>query len=383
MVKNIFFLLQFFLIVFCCKGQQHSNKTLRSIVWDSTTLRRVSAANTNIKYNGYGRIRQLKNGMLIAIYESSGSIVVVYSNDLGNSWSPPQTVAPKQSRINMTVPDILELSDGSLLSCYNGRPISLSATDKFDIRIKQSFDMGKTWTEEKILYQAGHKFEDGCWEPSAIQLPNGEIQIYFSNEGIYRNTNEQNISMIRSTNMGRTWSQQPQIVSFRTRKRDGMPVPLLLKNRREIVVAIEDNAFGSFKPYIVRSSVKDNWNKTVIENDANRSHALKDTLPSIVYAGAPYIVQLKTGETILSYQSNEDRLYSTKFTNMKVLVGDEDARNFGNKTTPFNIPLDKACKWNSLTVLNDDTIIAVTSTNAYTSNQVEVWMIKGRLVNIN
>ncbi len=65
---------------------------------------------------------------------------------------------------------------------------------------------------------------------------------------------------------------------------------------------------------------------------------------------------------------------------MQVAIGDPKGENFINTSIPFNIPLDKQGLWNSLCILNDDTIIALTSTNAYNDHS-EVWMIKGRLIN--
>lgn len=31
---------------------------------------------------------------------------------------------------------------------------------------------------EQVLYEEGYQFENGCWEPSAIQLPDGQIQLF-------------------------------------------------------------------------------------------------------------------------------------------------------------------------------------------------------------
>ena len=67
---------------------------------------------------------------------------------------------------------------------------------------------------------------------------------------------------------------------------------------------------------------------------------------------------------------------------MQVAVGNSNGEKFKNVTPPFNIPLDKHGLWNSLCVLSDDTIIALTSTNAYTDN-TGIWMIKGHLINKN
>jgi len=348
------------------------------IEWDYSTLKKVSSSAANERC-GYARMIQLHDQSLLAVYEASGNIVSVKSADLGVTWSVPVSVAQGADGTNMSVPDILELKDHSLLACYNPRPYDISPSRKFGIRTKKSYDGGLTWKDEKLLYEAGYEFKNGCWEPSAVQLPNGEIQLYFANEGDYLNSDEQNISMLRSNDNGLTWTKKPEIVSFRAGKRDGMPVPLLLNNGKEIVFAIEDNGFDAFKPHIIRNSIKDNWASTVNANSTNRSYALADKIDDKIYAGAPYLRQLKTGETILSYQGTEGRTNQMKFADMKVVVGDDQARNFTRKSTPFIIPENKSCLWSSLAVLNDNTIVAVTSTNAY-SNHSEIWMIKGRLV---
>lgn len=357
-------------------GYDENTSVKSHIEWDYSTLKKVS---TGDKYCGYARMIQLHDQSLLTIYEAAGNIVSVKSTDLGATWSAPVSVAQSTDGTNMAVPDILELKDHSLLACYNPRPYKISAARKFGIRTKKSYDGGLTWKDEKLLYEAGYEFKNGCWEPSAIQLSGGEIQLYFANEGDYLNSNEQNISMLRSKDNGLTWTKKTEIVSFRAGKRDGMPVPLLLNNGKEIVFAIEDNGFDTFKPYIIRNSIKDNWASTVDAVSTKRSYALADKIDDKIYAGAPYLRQLKTGETILSYQGTEGRTNKMGSADMKVVIGDDQARNFNKKTTPFIIPDNKSCLWNSLAVLNDNSIVAVTSTNAY-SNHSEIWMIKGRLV---
>jgi hypothetical protein len=63
---------------------------------------------------------------------------------------------------------------------------------------------------------------------------------------------------------------------------------------------------------------------------------------------------------------------------MQVAVGNSKGEDFVNTATPFNVPLNKHGLWNSLCVLQDGTIIALTSTDAYT-NYTAIWMIKGHL----
>jgi len=354
------------------------------IAWDHSTLQQVSDPASPNNYNGYARIKQLQDNSLIAIYESGGSIMSRKSTDEGKTWSNIVTVAEKPSGINMAVPDLLELNDGSLLAMYNPRPHAIDPSRKFGIRIKKSYDKGLTWKEEQLLYEAGYQFENGCWEPAAVQLPNGEIQLFFANEGIYTSSSEQNISMLRSADNGATWTANPQIVSFRPGSRDGMPVPLLLKDKSSVVFVIEDNGFTTFKPYIIRNTFSENWASTVGASGSNRSYALKDKLNDHIYAGAPYIAQLNTGETILSYQANATDGRTEANAVMMVAVGDENAAGFNRVTEPFVIPLNRSGQWNSVSVLKDNAVIAVTSTRAFsTSNRTECWMIKGRMIDGN
>lgn len=349
------------------------------LVWDQKTLRKISSG-SDVRYSGYARLIQLHDQSLLTVYEAAGSIVAVKSTDSGNSWSAPIRIAPRQDGINMAVPDVLELKDHSILVCYNPRPYKIDPSRRFGIRTKKSYDGGQSWQDERLLYEAGFDFNNGCWEPAAIQLASGEIQLFFANEGIYETSNEQNISLLRSTDNGLSWTGKPQIVSFRAGSRDGMPAPLLLRNGQDIVFAIEDNGFRNFKPYLIHSTIEQNWRKPVTGSSPDRWYALAEPIRDTVYAGAPYIRQLPTGETILSYQGTENRINRMNNAEMKVVIGDSHARNFSQKSVPFRIPAGKSGLWNSLSILADSTIIALTSTNGYsTKGDVEVWMIKGRL----
>lgn len=365
----------------CSEAQGGKPLSGTRIAWDYSTMKQVSSSDGGVSYSGYPRMAQLPDGTLICVYEADGNIVTVKSNDEGTTWSAPAMIAEKENSTNMSVPDILVLNDQSILVCYNPRPFEIDPSRRFAIRTKKSYDNGATWTDERLLYEAGFQFENGCWEPSAIQLPDGEIQLFFANEGRYDQSNEQNISLLRSFDNGLTWTDTPEIVSFRAGFRDGMPSPLLLKNGKDIVVAIEDNGRETFKPYTVRSSVTENWKNTVTAEHEHRHYALAHKINDFIYAGAPYLAQLKGGETLLSYQGTENRPNDMSSAEMKVVIGNEEAFDFDRKTVPFPIPADKSGLWNSITVLDDNTIVALTSTKAYSDeNKTEVWMIKGYVI---
>lgn len=364
-------------------GGTENNNTVKSvsIAWDQASVKRLAPqTGRSTGYCGYPRMTQLHDKSLLCVYEiSSGNIECTKSFDKGNTWSVPVMVAARQNGINMAVPEILELKDYSLLVSYNPRPSPIDSSKHFAIRTKKSYDGGLTWKDERLLYEAGSKFEDGCWEPSQIQLPSGEIQLFFSNEAIYTTTNEQNISIFRSIDNGLSWTIHPQIVSFRAGKRDGMPVPILLKEKNEILFSIEDNEAVDFKPSIIRTTVDGKWTELVNGTSPNRNAALAKPLADSIYAGAPYLRQLQTGETILSYQSTEGRNKDWNQACMHVVIGDTEGKNFTQQSIPFEVPLSKYGQWNSLCVLDDNTVIALTSTNAF-ANNTEVWMIKGHVI---
>lgn len=302
------------------------NPHLLNIVWDSNSARYVADG-------AYARMIELKYGRLITVYAAAnGNTEIVHSNDKGDHWSAPVIVAAKANGIRMDAPHIIKLNDGSLLVCYNPRPPfrNTDTAKHFAIRIAKSYDDGITWKDDRLLYEAGYLFKDGCWEPAALQLPSDEIQLFFSNEGVYTNTDEQNISLLRSFDNGKTWTTKPDIVSFRKGSRDGMPVPVYLPETKEILFLIEDNGFVNFKPYIIRSTKTNDWRETITANSPYRKYALHDSLQENVYAGAPYLCVLPNGNTLLSYQSTEFREGKQDVHNaeMIVAVGDAEGLNF-------------------------------------------------------
>ncbi|MET4080696.1 hypothetical protein ABIB40_000640 [Pedobacter sp. UYP30] len=367
--------MRYILLLCCCLPIFVS---AQNIAWDTSTLRKVAPAGDDKSAN-YARIIQLSSGQLICVYETAGNIACIFSNDLGNTWTGETIIAKQEIGLNMTVPEVIALKDKSLLASYNPRPYLIDGkadTSKhFEIRTKKSYDGGKTWKDERLLYQASNTFEDGCWEPSQVQLLNGKILLFFSNENVYRKSNEQNISMLTSADGGLSWSKNPEIVSFTPNFRDGMPVPILLKDKKTLLFSIEDNSKGNFKPTLVKL----NSAKIGIPENSLKYQPLANPLPDSVYAGAPFLRQLHNGVTILSFQSTLKRTKDWQRSTMQVAVGNNFGQHFVLANQPFKIPKDKHALWNSLCVLADNSIIAITSTNAY-SNKNAIWMVKGKLI---
>ncbi len=348
------------------------------IEWDKSSAQMVAQGG----YCGYARFNRLSDGTIMMSFNN----VIVRSNDDGKTWGPREIVFPefdvekdgKKAHIMITNFELIELQDGTLIAGVNYRPQEPEIAP-FSIVVKRSTDKGQTWSDAQYIYDAEPRFHDGCWEPSFLQLPNGEVQCYFANEKPYTNSDEQEISMLSSKDGGKSWGDF-KTVCFRKDRRDGMPVPILYKD--EIRVVIEDNKIGEFKPYIVRNKISDNFKECVSGDSPLRHYALKEEQPDSVYMGAPYIVALPTGEIVMSYQTTRNRTSDWELSTMEVAVSDKNGENFTNLSQPFEVPLGREAKWNSVALWDENHVVAVASTN-FAGREIEVWIIKGKIVRQN
>ena len=329
---------------------------------------------------GYARIKPIDRHHAL-VYETRGAVWIRFSKDGCESWSEPTEVARGEG-YSYANSELLQLQSGRLLFMWNARPRRDTGLP-YKIMCATSDDGGASWSEGRDIYVAGDEPRVGCWEPVALQLPSGEIHIYFANEAPYIASSEQEISLVRSVDNGERWSRAERI-SFFAGRRDGMPVPIYLPHSKEIAVAIEDNGIrGRFKPVIVRSA--ENWRDGFVAgNDLRREEALSSrcAVHDTIYAGAPYLIRLGKKHTLLSIQSTEERKGgSHHFSNMQVYVGDRNARNFRNRTTPLpNLPIDGHALWNSLAQIDERTVIAVMTVRGLEQGGNGVWTVKGKIV---
>jgi len=355
------------------------------IAWDYSSMQRLAPqGDRSLSWVGYPRVRRLEDGTLMAVYETGGDGEMVYSTNNGASWNGPFITFRKHSvtnaggttEVNIANSELIQLQNGDLVMACNYRPTTPEITP-FAIVVRRSSDGGKNWTDDQVIYEGGPRFTDGCWEPAFLQLPDGGLQVYFANETPFQTSNEQNISMISSPDHGVTWSKDVKTVCFRAGRRDGMPVPLLIGD--EILVAIEDNKIGEFKPYIVRSKIADNWKAPVLADSPDRQYALEKPLQDGIYAGAPYLMRVPSGEVLLSYQTTGGRTSDWERSTMEVAIGDPAGRHFEKLSRPFDVPMDREAKWNSLSLWDENTVVAA-STTSFRSPNCEVWIIKGHVI---
>ena len=338
------------------------------IVWESATRVCIERGAT------YGRIARLSNGDLLCAYEKAGKAWAARSKDDGKTWGEKQVVR-ELPYANAANAELLVLRGGRILYLYNQRPHDKK--HPFAIGVCVSDNHGLTWrAQTKNVYDAGTEPGRGCWEPAALQLPSGEIQLFFANEFPYPENDDQEITRLRSRDEGKTWSK-PEIVSLRAGHRDGMPVPLVLQNQSDITLAIEDNGLkpgNMLQPAVLKVSPEKNAPFVSGGDTARRWEAISPPLGARVYAGAPYLAQMPSGETVLSCQSNEG---GRKEAQMAVYVGDKTAHHFGRKSIPFPAPENVSGSWNALFVKNARTLSAISDTTV--DGVRGLWAIDGRI----
>ena len=312
----------------------------------------------------YARVIRLESGGLMSACETAGTVAIRKCFDGGTTWGGKRVVinsyVQNGVKVNAANAEICQLADGTLLCAANYRP-SAEGVAPWSIAVSISEDGGNVWSDRKIVYKADKYSANGCWEPYFLELPDGTVHLYFANEAPYTNSSEQEISVISSSDKGRNWSSKAKTVSFRKGYRDGMPVARIFND--QIVVAIEDNVYGNFVPFTVRCPLSDSWSSPITALSKGRSQALlEDLQDNNIYAGAPYLLKLPSGEAVMSYQ----RAYTDNWelSLMEVVVGDEEARNFTRPSRPFQVPYGSSCLWNSLALIDDSTIAAVGSLNS-------------------
>ena len=345
-------------------AERHEPLNTTRVMWD------ISSRQCIFDMGNYGRIIPLNDGRLLAVAETYGTysgITIAYSNDNGKSWVDKQTVGFNRNNVPMAVPDVIQLSDGTIVVGFNPRPSAPYSEDRhFGIECVRSEDNGKTWSEHITVFEAGHRATEGCWEPSFLELPSGELHCYFANEFPHQGDDtDQEISVCRSFDKGLTWSE-PERVCYRQGSRDGMPVSILTDND-EIVVIVEDNGHpgrGGFRATTVRCTLEQNWHDCWVDGPSDNRDAIFDDGTCMYYvSAAPYIRKLPTGETLCSWMGDwydrqhwpEDRF------DVYVGVGDKDGRNVGQISQPFKVSSSEHALWNSVNLGFDNTVFVCSS----------------------
>jgi hypothetical protein len=383
------------------------------IAWDYSTLTKMYDKGASPK-----AIRAA-DGTLVAVYAADNNIYLVRSSNGGISWTGNTLLFEKTSHTGkngnddisfsefMMQPTITQLANGDFIAaCAVKYQYTLTTTAPptvvdFPAAVKVRRITGSTTLEPvKEVYA-----NLGCESPAFLQLPDGNLQLYFANGAvpqtvsILNSTNmataitEQDVVLLTSADDGRSWSSSikdfgpdgvdrswsgAKEVASRFNAVNKYPSPVLLGN--QIVVALADNKAMTFKPYTVRTPLVANWSIPVKGDTPDREYALYELLPDKYLMNATTMLVLPQGKTLLSYESDEMR--NKDFEIMEVAVGDADARNFKHRTRPFPFPDTEKAISNSIMLLDETTVMAFTTSNRGTTTATTVapWSVKGYFI---
>ena len=344
-------------------AQYHEPLDVTRIMWDTSTR-------TCVFDNGnYGRIIPLQDGRLLLAAETYvvyNGISIAESADNGKTWTNKRTIVGHGDKLPVAVPDLIQLSDGTIIVGYNPRPSEYKEGNHFGIRCVRSTDAGETWSDPIYIFDAGERSTEGCWEPSFLELPSGEVHCYFANEYPHQGDDwDQEISVCRSFDKGLTWSE-PERVCYRSGSRDGMP-SAIITDAGEIVIVVEDNGhpgYHGFRATTMRCQLEQNWQDCWVDADSPNRDMIFDEGDCRNYvSAAPYIRKLPSGETLFSWMGDwyDRKGWAESYYDVYCGVGDKDGRHVGQITQPFKVSSSEHALWNSVNIGFDDRVFVCSS----------------------
>ena len=312
-------------------------------------------------YPRYPRIKKMKNGDYILFYHNGSAnnnigrrCVYALSKDLKtwinkgeifNSYDIIDSKGNKNIHCYANC-DGLVLSNGDILAVASCRANSgyRDLPEDAGIELRRSVDNGVTWSEPVKIYQGVN------WEPFLLELPTGELHCYFtdsSRTGLEGHGTDTGTAMVVSTDGGKTWkpdfSSSPYYVLRMRWEKNGivgynhqMPSVVRLNDNKGLAAAVETNNSGYHISLCY--SDKDKWEYLAADQEGP-----VDSNNCVFSGMGPYLGQLPSGETVLSYES------SSKYT---LKIGDATARNFGSAYQPFS-----GGYWGSFCIIDSHTLV--------------------------
>lgn len=282
----------------------------------------------------YPRIKKMADGRYILFCQGGtiGSRIYYYTSDDLKTWSkgrllfkPYQVTTSRGSDTRrFSTADAVVLANGDLLAVCSFRADKGYAYGiDCGLMLRRSRDHGHSWSEEQVIYRGTN------WEPYLLQLPDGRIQCYFTdNHPALRNSG---VSLLTSTDNGHTWHGYMRVCRQYKYEDQGskiftdqMPCFRVLNDGKTLFGFLEAglNPQGPkskriYKMSIVRNSGFD-W-KALGEEGVGPS----DRENNLFRGAAGYVATFPSGEVVLS--CNMHSLFSLK-------IGNHEARQFNGNS---------------------------------------------------
>ncbi len=313
----------------------------------------------------YPRIKKLQNGSYLLIYQQGPTAHDVYyalSLNL-TTWQnadEPLFAKTDMNQYESEVADRVLFSSADAIVLDNGDILAFAAFRlnkgfrlnplNNGIMMRRSTDHGRTWSAPEVIYRGT------TWEPSALQLSNKEVHVYFTDSNT--TTGDSGTALLRSTDRGATWTAVGKIIrqkagtavdgSGTTIFTDQMPVAIQLNDSERIAVAFESR-FGRTgtsedKYHLGLAYTDDNWAAGPPTGEDDGPAERQNNL--FLNQAAPYLRQFRSGEMLLSCNINQ--LFNVR-------IGDARAWEFGLPVQCFT----ERGVWGSVEVIDDHTFVGV------------------------
>lgn len=355
-----------------------------TILWDKTKrLTQLSPEGQQVEYPRMCRVDE--NKILLMYHGSRGAdqwsnIYLRKSYDNGVTWTEPVILFDKeQSNFGshywrIVNPEMIRLQNGwILMTCVgNGNP---ETNENCHVLACVSKDGGETWGDPIIVGRGR------TWEPQVVQLPNGELELFVSSEAKwYPGANlYQEIVFARSTDNGLTWTELKRC-SYNPNCRDGMPCALVMQGNKGILFTIEC-VNGSPSPSVLHRGLNEEWES----GDWDRVQDDRRWGTPISGGGAPYCLQLPTGEIVVSSHAGGTGVWQTG--RPRIVVGDNTGHNFTSAVTPLAgtspLPSNTGAYYNSMFLKDNETVWLLITKAEYNGNTREnsaIMCLEGKIV---
>lgn len=311
----------------------------------------------------YSRIKRMANGewlLLFQGYQIGSYIYYSISSDLRN-WSYRKALFSAYNVVHeqgadhrrFSTADAVVLQNGDILVACSYRANKGYRNDiDCGIMLRRSSDNGKTWSDEQIIYRGAN------WEPYLLQLPDGRVHCYFTDsKPAIKNSGT---SLIVSSDNGASWSEK-QIVCRQHRctyddgtriYTDQMPSFRLLNDGKTLLGFIESNvsdiAQGEKSRYMMSVVRQHGVDWTPLQGE-EVGPADRDT--NVMTGAGGYVETFPSGETVIS--CNIRNRFSLK-------VGNHTGTEFNGSSwsEDWIQPLHKGGYWGSIERIDSHRLLA-------------------------
>ncbi|MCM1110783.1 MAG: glycoside hydrolase [Clostridium sp.] len=355
------------------------------VEWDNTNLVTLTPEVLQVEYPRMCRVDENK---ILLTYHGGASdhwqnSYLRKSYDNGKTWTDPVEIFNVNGSFHgnryyrICNPEMTRLANGWVILTVvaNGNPESNTNTK---VLATISKDGGETWSDPIIVGRGR------TWEPQVVQLPNGDLELLVSSEAYWwdnqRDNLFQEILSTRSTDNGQTWTTYSR-ASYKPGARDGMPVAVVMQGNKGVLF-IEESVNGGIPPSLQFRTLGGEWD-TYDWNGIEDSERWLTNLNS--GAGAPYMIQLPTGEFLIMAHTNQSgSVWQT--CRPQVVMADNTGHNFMYKRVPLSgavLPSECGAYYNSFFLYDNDTVWLLFTKAQYSGTrrvESDVVVMQGKIV---